>query len=102
MRIDDSMHPFKRKRRLGPGPRKRPPFTETKDWVCTRGTNTPKHYVQRCVNQETGEKRTIKLKRKYKKAYNVTYRRWAASKAEPRATPRAGYRCRRTKRTRCK
>jgi len=97
------MHPFKRKRSLGPGPRRHPPVRQTGDWTCTRGKDTKKHYVQVCTNTETGTRRTVKLKKKYKKSYNKTYRAWAAKKrGSVRSAPLLSYRCRRTKRTRCK
>lgn len=102
-RIDDSHHPHKRRRSLGPGPRKHPPVRQTGDWTCTRAKPTGKHYVQVCTNIETGSKRTVKLKKGYKKKYNKAYRAWAARKRAPsRSAPLPSYQCRRTKRTRCK
>lgn len=103
-RIDDSHQPFKRKRSIGPGPRKRPKVNEAKDWACARAKPTKTHYVQVCKwvgGGETKSPRTVKLRKKYKKAYNKVYRAWARNKRLS-ATPVKSYRCRKKPGTKCR
>lgn len=101
-RIDDSHHPFKRKRTMGPGPKRHPRVAETGELVCHKGKNTKTHYVQVCKVQGTGTVRTYKLKKSTKKRYNKLYRAWRArQKAAPKGR-RPGYRCRRTARATCR
>lgn len=103
-RIDDSHQPFKRKSKIGPGPRKRPAIREAKDWQCRRAKPTKTHYVQICSWVGPGNRapRKVKLKKSFKKRYNKQYRAWAARKAAPARGAKPGYRCRRTKTTRCR
>lgn len=105
-RIDDSHQPFKRTRKIGPGPRKRPAILQSKDWSCTKGKNTKTHYVQTCKWMGEGNRKPVKVKTKkrYKKAYNKLYRKWAAKhrKALTAKGAMPGYRCKKTKIARCK
>lgn len=106
-RIDDSHQPFKRTKRIGPGPRKRPPIHESKTFTCKRGKPTGKHYVQHCTYVGAdGAKHvtTIKTKKKWKRSYNKVYRTWAAKKrgALVARGPQRSYRCRKTASTKCR
>ena len=79
--LDDSHSPFKRSRRLGPGP-KRGEHNQTGEWTC----EYVKPYVQKCTStkksKKTGKKKTkiIKIKRDYKKRYNKAH--WEHQSAE--------------------
>jgi hypothetical protein len=106
-RIDDSHQPFKRTKKLGPGPRRRPPIHESKTFVCRRAKPTAKHYVQLCtyVGADGAKyQTTIRTKKGWKKRYNKQYRAWAARKRTALVArgPQRGYRCRRTASTRCR
>lgn len=104
-RIDDSHQPFKRKRSIGPGPRKRPKVNEAKDWECTRAKPTAKHYVQVCRWVGGGGSRAVKkvkIKKTWKKRYNAQYRAWAARKRTPAKGPVKTYRCRRKTNVSCR
>jgi hypothetical protein len=105
-RIDDSHQPYKRTRKIGPGPKKRAPVLQVGDWECKRG---PKKYTQVCVyvgdnRDRRGTKVKKKLNAKKKKAYNKIYRAWA--KKNRAALAARGqlptYRCRRTAAAKCK
>jgi len=102
-RIDGSHQPFKRTRKLGPGPKKRPAIGQTKDWECikTRGQKTD--YTQLCRyvgpdRDRRGEVRLVKTNKAKKKRYNKVYRAWAKKhrKALQAQPARPGYRCRST------
>ena len=103
-RIDDSHQPYKRTRKLGPGPRKHPPVLQARDWECHRGT---KPYTQICVWVGGGDKRantTNRMNKAKKKKYNKQYRQWAKThRAALRARGRIGtYKCHKTKAAKCK
>lgn len=108
-RIDDSHQPYKRKRSLGPGPRRRPRITESKDWECIKGKNTKTHYVQKCVfigddrsGLHTGDRRTVKTKKKTKKKYNKLYKAWAKKHGVSGRKAVSSYSCRRQRGVTCK
>lgn len=108
-RIDDSHAPFKRKRKIGPGPKKAPPIYQAKRWVCERikpgeRGSKPGHYTQLCRNVETGTGQYVRRKKSKKKAYNKLYRKWAAKhRAKLVARPAVrSYRCRPTRVARCR
>jgi hypothetical protein len=65
-------HPFKRKRKLGPGPRKGR-LTQSREWDCTK--TSP--YNQICTHK-SGYKKTVRIDKGYKAAYNAEYRAWRA------------------------
>ena len=72
-RIDDSHAPFKRKRSIGPGPKKAPPIHQTKAWACERVRPSeagakPGFYTQVCRLKETGAVRYVRRKKSKKKA----------------------------------
>lgn len=70
-----SHNPFKRKTKLGPGPRGgRNKKTDT--WVCW-GTGP---YAQKCYNQRSGYTKNVNINRAWKAAYNAEYKVWRASK----------------------
>lgn len=71
--IDPSHHPFKRSLRRPGGPGNRPD-EETKTWTCEWRKPTSTHYIQQCVNTETGKGRKVRIRKSYKKAYNKAYR----------------------------
>jgi hypothetical protein len=79
--IDDSHTPFKRSKRLGPGP-KRSTKAQTGEWTC----EYVKPYVQKCTSakksKRTGKKKVkiIKIDRAYKKRYNKAH--WEHQSAE--------------------
>jgi hypothetical protein len=105
-RIDDSHQPFKRTRKIGPGPKRHPPVLQVKDWECKKG---PKKYTQICVyvgpnKDRRGTKTVNRMNSKKKKKYNKLYRKWAAKNRAALANKgkMAGYRCRRTKNASCK
>ena len=107
-RIDDSHAPFKRKRSIGPGPKKAPPIHQTKAWTCERVRPSeagakPGFYTQVCRLKATGAVRYVRRKKSKKKAYNKLYRKWAAKhRAKLAARPAIrSYRCRRTRVARC-
>lgn len=70
-------NPFKSHSHNGPatglvhGPRE---VDQTKDWDCHKISP----YKQQCKNVETGENKTITIKKGYKKQYNKVYRDWVA------------------------
>lgn len=106
--IDPTHTPFKRTKKLGPGPRKRPPVYKAADWECVARPKTKKHYVTVCRyvgddRSQRGKKRVIKLKRGWKKGYNRTYRAWAKKHriALQNRGRISGYKCRSTARSRC-
>lgn len=106
-RIDDSHAPFKRTRKIGPGPRKRPAIYESKDYVCKRLKPTATHYRQVCTYVGAdGQKHvaTIKTKKGWKKKYNKQYRKWAAKARASlvKRGPQSRYRCRRTAVAKCR
>lgn len=102
-RIDDSHQPFKRTRKLGPGPKRHKPVTQKKDWECHRGS---KPYEQICVWVGDGKRKPTKnvMNKAKKKAYNKLYRKWAAKNRKAlQSRGRIGsYRCHKTKQTACK
>lgn len=102
-RIDDSHQPYKRTKRLGPGPRRHPPVLQAKNWECSKGK---KKYEQICVWVGAGKRAPTKnrMNPKKKKKYNKVYRAWAAKNrvALTKRAPVSGYKCRRTKATRCR
>ncbi len=82
-RIDDSHQPFKRTRKLGPGPKKHPTVWEDKAFICTKGKDSKTHYVQLCKYQGADGAthiHRIQLSKKWKKKYNKVYHAWAAVK----------------------
>jgi hypothetical protein len=101
-RIDDSHQPYKRKRSLGPGPRKRPRVLEMKNWECRKLKATPKYYVQVCRDLETGRTRKIKTKKKWKRKYNKLYRAWSKRHPIAAKSPQPTYRCRRQPGVQCR
>jgi hypothetical protein len=102
-RIDDSHQPYKRTRKLGPGPDRSPPKLQARDWECHRGKRP---YEQICVWVGEGKRSntTNRMNRAKKKRYNKRYRAWAKThRAALRNKGRIGtYRCHKTKQTRCK
>jgi len=101
-RIDDSHQPFKRVRKIGPGPKRHPPVLEVKQWRCRKGK---KKYTQVCTWIGGGEKRapTInRMNKAKKKKYNKLYRAWAKKNRGTKGGRRASYRCRKTRNTTCK
>ena len=106
-RLDDSHQPFKRKRSLGPGPRRRPRVAETKNWECEKRPSTWTHYIQVCRyvgdNAEMrGTKRTVKTSKKTKRVYNKEYRAWLKRHEGKVNKPQSSYSCRPHAGTRCK
>lgn len=106
-RIDDSHAPFKRTRKIGPGPRKRPAIYESKEFVCRRVKPTRTHYVQSCTYVGADGARhqvTVRTKKGWKKAYNKQYRKWAKTKRAALVSrgPQSRYRCRKTASTKCR
>lgn len=103
-RIDDSHQPFKRKVTLGPGPRKRPKVMQAKDWECVKVKPTKTHYRQVCKWVGDGDRapKTVRIKKKWKKAYNKVYRTWAKNKRLAARGPVKTYRCRRRPGTSCR
>lgn len=106
-RIDDSHQPFKRVRKIGPGPRKRPPIFESKEFKCKRAKPTRTHYIQHCTYVGAdGAKHvaTVKTKKAWKKRYNKVYRAWAKKKRAALVSrgPQSRYRCRKTALTKCR
>lgn len=61
--------PFKRKQKLGPGPRGGT-NTKTGEWDCNCNG-----YQCQCTHDD-GSKKTIKIKRGYKQKYNKQYKKW--------------------------
>lgn len=106
-RIDDSHQPFKRLRVIGPGPKRHPPVDNVKDWECRKGS---KKYEQICVYvgpnlDRRGKTTKNRMNPKKKKKYNKLYRAWVKkTRGTATATKRArpGYKCRRTKSTKCR
>jgi len=105
-RIDDSHQPFKRRGKIGPGPKRHPPVLQVKDWECVKGS---KKYVQVCTyvgpnKKRRGTKTVNRMNPLKKKKYNKQYRAWAKkNRANASSKPaRAGYRCRRTRSTSCR
>lgn len=106
-RIDDSHQPFKRTKKIGPGPRKRPAIRETKTFVCKRSKPTKTHYIQQCAYTGADGARhvtTVRTKKTWKKKYNKVYRQWAAKRRASLVArgPQRSYRCRRTASTKCR
>jgi hypothetical protein len=102
-RIDATHSAFKRRRKIGPGPKKRPPIFEVGKWACERPTKkSSKYYLQLCKNLETGTVRTFKLKKKTKKRYNALYRAWIKKKGSATGPARPGYKCRKTRISPCR
>ncbi len=102
-RIDDSHQPYKRTRKIGPGPKRHPPKLQVKEWECRRGSRP---YEQICTWVGPGTRATTKrrMNKAKKRKYNKLYRAWAKrnrAKLQNRGRT-ASYRCRRTARTRCK
>ncbi len=102
-RIDDSHHPFKRKKSEGPGPKKRPRVYQTDNWECTKRPSTKKHYIQKCVWVGKGKRKpvTVKTAKRKKKAYNKLYRKWRAGHPGPQKRV-AGYHCGKRPNVKCK
>lgn len=101
-RIDDSHQPFKRVRKIGPGPKRHPPVLEVKQWKCVKGK---KKYTQVCTWIGGGEPRapTInRMNKAKKKKYNKLYRAWAKRNRNTKGKARSTYRCRKTRNTTCK
>lgn len=105
-RIDDSHQPFKRTKRIGPGPKKHPPVLQVKDWECKKGSSK---YVQVCTYvgpnvERRGTTVTHKTKKAKKRKYNKLYRAWArknrAKLVNKGALP--SYRCKRTRNASCR
>lgn len=69
-------NPFKRKRRLGPGPRKGR-LTQTREWECTKASA----YRQTCRHR-SGYTKTVRIDPGYKAAYNAEYRVWRAKRRQ--------------------
>lgn len=103
-RIDDSHTPFKRKKSIGPGPKRQPPVKQTKHFVCERPRHGRKKgfYTQDCVDTKTGIVHVIRRKKSKKKAYNKVYRTWTAKRKAPKSRPLPSYRCRRTRVASCR
>lgn len=106
-RIDDSHQPFKRTRKIGPGPRRRAPIYESQEYKCKRLKPTATHYRQVCTYVGAdGQKHvaTIKTKKGWKKKYNKQYRKWAAKARASlvKRGPQSRYRCRRTAVAKCR
>jgi len=62
-------NPFKTKTKLGPGPR-HGTNSQTHKWKCS----CPTPY--KCMCRAGKKRKTIKIKRSYKKNYNVDYKQW--------------------------
>jgi hypothetical protein len=108
--IDDSHAPFKRTKRIGPGPKKRAPVDHTGNLECERRRKTATHYIQVCTyvgdnRARRGKKTVIKTPIKKKKRYMKLYRAWAKNNARIAALqkrgPRRGYKCRKTPVAKC-
>ena len=69
-------NPFKTKSHLGPGPR-HSTNDETKAWKCSCAT------PYKCLCRSGKKKKTIRIKKDYKKGYNRDYKQWV--KHQPRA-----------------
>jgi hypothetical protein len=69
---EETHHPFKRKKRLGPGPRGGE-NDETKQWKCVCND-----YDCACYPQGNNKRKafTFKINRAWKKRYNAEYRAW--------------------------
>jgi hypothetical protein len=70
-------HPFKRKAKLGPGPR------GGRNKKATRykfGNKSCKKYVCKGTDKKTGSKVTVRIDPSYKREYNREYRQWRAKK----------------------
>lgn len=105
-RIDDSHQPFKRLKKIGPGPKKHPPVLQVREWECQRGPKKKGFYTQICKFVGDGERapRTVRLKKAKKKKYNKLYRQWARRNRAKLAGKAAqgNYKCRRTASTKCR
>jgi hypothetical protein len=102
--IDPTHTPFKKRSKIGPGPRKRPAIRKAGDWECERAKPTRTHYVQVCVWQGDGirKPKRVKLKKSWKRGYNKIYRAWAKKHTgRIRTTALPGYKCRPTRATKC-
>jgi hypothetical protein len=102
--LDRSHAPFKVRRKIGPGPRKRAPITKAGDWECEKAKATKTHYVQVCVWQGDGirKPKRVKIKKSWKRGYNKLYRAWAKKHTgKVRTTALPGYKCRSTRTTKC-
>jgi hypothetical protein len=62
-------NPFKTKTKLGPGPRKGT-NTQTHKWRCACAT------PYKCLCKSGKKRKTVKIKRDYKKGYNHEYKAW--------------------------
>lgn len=111
MAIDDSHAPFKRTNKIGPGPKKRPPVTQTSNLECERRRKTATHYIQVCTyvgpdRARRGKKTVVKTAIKKKQRYMKQYRAWAKNNARIAALskrgPIRGYKCRKTPVAKCR
>lgn len=92
--IDNTHSPFKRLAKLGPGPRDREPISVKGKYNCRKKKG--KKYEQVCLYRGADgriHKKTVKTKKKWKKAYNKEYAKFAAQRGlKPRVNaPRRGY-----------
>lgn len=88
--LDDSHQPFKRLRRIGPGPRGRETLGEKKNWECNKVAGAK--YVQMCIwvgpegeGHRRGAKKVVKTKRAWKKKYNKDYNKHLKKLGRPKA-----------------
>ncbi len=88
--LDDSHAPFKRLRKLGPGPRDRAPISEKKHWECNKIEGAK--YRQLCtwvgpakMGHRKGAVKVVIVNKAWKKEYNAEY---AAFRAEKPNKPR--------------
>lgn len=85
--IDASHYPFKRSKKRPGGPAGRTDEAIQK-WTCS----WKEPYRQVCVNNETGKRKNVKVKKGYKKLYNKQYRsgKFPKGKAFSRTKARPG------------
>lgn len=98
--LDDSHAPFKRLRKLGPGPRDRAPITEKKHWECNKIEGVK--YRQLCtwvgpakMGHRKGAVKVVIVNKAWKSEYNAEYAAWREGKLKPRvnaAQPNYKYR----------
>lgn len=102
-RIDDSHQPFKRKRSIGPDPKRHPKVSQVKEWECAAKKPTSTHYVTVCrwIGEGTRKPTVNKMSKAKKRAYNKLYRPFAAKKRTT-GGKLPSYRCRRTRSASCK
>lgn len=100
-RIDDSHQPYKRTRKLGPGPKRARPKQQTKEWECRRGKR-PYEQICRWVGEGKRKPTKNRMNPSKKRAYNKLYRAWAKKKRLAERGKLPGYKCRRTANTKCR